>query len=131
MNKPDVASHLEYLEKLPKSQRETLEQLSKAIRSIVPTAQECISYHIPAYRLNGKVLVLFGATAKHCSFYPGSGTAVEAFKNDLKKYRTSKGTIHFSETEPLSLDLVRKIVQYRVAENENTQGAKTSEKRHD
>ena len=70
-----------------------------------------------AFRLDGKVLVLFGATAKHCSFFPGSGTAVDAHNGDLEGYSTSKGTIRFDPDKPLPATLVRKIVRYRIAEN--------------
>jgi len=84
---------------------------------VAPRAEECISYQLPAFRLDGKVLVLFGAMAKHCSFFPGSGTGVEAHKGDLKGYSTSKGTIRFDADKPLPASLVRKIVKYRIAEN--------------
>ena len=76
-----------------------------------------MSYQLPAFRLDGKVLVLYGATAKHCAFYPGSGTAVAAFEDDLRGFDTSKGTIRFDAEEPLPLALVRKIIKYRIAEN--------------
>src|SRR5262245_6779829 len=85
----------EYLAALPAEHRATLQKLRKTIRAAVPKAQECISYQLPAFCLDGKPLVLFGATASHCSFYPGSGTAVEAHKKELKDYSTSKGTIRF------------------------------------
>jgi len=115
--KPKVTIHDEYLAALPDDQRSALEKLRKTIRSAAPGAEECISYQLPAFRLGGKVLVLFGATAKHCSFYPGSGTAVEAHKVDLRDYSTSKGTIRFHTVKPLPATLVRKIVKYRIAEN--------------
>jgi uncharacterized protein YdhG (YjbR/CyaY superfamily) len=116
-SKPKGTSHDEYLAALSDDQRTALEKLRKAIRSAAPRAEECISYQLPAFRLDAKVLVLFGATAKHCSFFPGSGTAVEAHKCDLKDYSTSKGTIRFHAAKPLPATLVRKIVKYRIAEN--------------
>lgn len=76
-----------------------------------------MSYQLPAFRLEGKVLVLYGATAKHCSFFPGSGTAVKAHAGDLAGFSTSKGTIRFDPAKPLPAALVRKIVKYRIAEN--------------
>lgn len=112
-----VTTHEEYLAALPDDKRAALEKLRRGIRAAVPRAEECMSYQLPAFRLDGKVLVLFGATTKHCSFYPGSGTAVEAHRGDLKGYSTSKGTIRFDADKPLPARLVRKIVKYRIAEN--------------
>jgi uncharacterized protein YdhG (YjbR/CyaY superfamily) len=79
--------------------------------------EECISYQLPALRLDGKILVYFGVSAKRCAFYPGSGTAVAAHKDDLKEYSTSKGTIRFQPAKPLPASLVRKLVRFRIAEN--------------
>jgi uncharacterized protein YdhG (YjbR/CyaY superfamily) len=110
-------NHEDYLAGLPDDQRAALEKLRRTIRAAAPRAEECISYQLPAFRLDGKVLVLFGATAKHCSFFPGSGTAVEAHKDALRGYSTSKGTIRFAADKPLPAALVRKIVKYRIAEN--------------
>ncbi len=119
--KTKTTTHDEYLAALPDDKRAALKRLRRTIQAAAPGAEECMSYGLPAFRLDGKVLVLFGATAKHCSFYPGSGTAVEANKGDLKGYSTSKGTIHFDADQPLPAALVRKIVRYRVAENANQQ----------
>ena len=106
-----------YLAKLPADQRAALERLRAAIKRIVPKAQECISYQLPAFRLDGKVLVGFGAGAHHCAFYPMSGSTVEAHKQLLKNYETSKGTIRFSPDMPLPAALVRTLVKARIAEN--------------
>ena len=78
--------------------------------------EECISYHLPAFRLDGKLLVAFGAAAHHCAFYPMSGTTVEAHRDELKHYDTSKGTIRFQADRPLPAALVRKLVKARIAE---------------
>jgi uncharacterized protein YdhG (YjbR/CyaY superfamily) len=112
-----IATHDEYLAALPSKARAALEELRRIILAAAPRAEECMSYQLPAVQLNGKVLVLFGATARHCSFYPGSGTAVKAHKSDLKGYSTSKGTIRFDALKPLPAALVRRIVKYRIAEN--------------
>ncbi len=116
-NQRKVMTHHEYLAGLPDDKRAALEKLRRAIRTAVPRAEECMSYQLPAFRLDGKVLVLFGATEKHCSFYPGSGTAVKAHQSDLKGFGTSKGTIRFDAAKPLPASLVRKIIKYRIAEN--------------
>jgi uncharacterized protein YdhG (YjbR/CyaY superfamily) len=106
-----------YLARLPGDKRAALEGLRKLIRAAAPRAAECISYRLPAFRLDGRLLVLFGAATNHCAFYPGSGTAVEAHKRELKGYKTSKGAIQFPPGRPLPSRLVRELVKYRIAEN--------------
>src|SRR5213080_506893 len=86
----------EYLAALGAEQRATLEKLRKTIRAAVPRAEECISYGLAAFRLDGKPLVAFGAAANHCAFYPMSSRTVLAHKDELKGYDTSKGTIRFA-----------------------------------
>ncbi len=107
----------EYLATLSDDQRATLEKLRKAIKAAAPTAEECMSYRLPAFRLNGKMLVAFGARANHCAFYPMSASTVEAHKDELKGYDTSPGTIRFRADKPLPAALVRKLVKARIAEN--------------
>ena len=105
----------EYLAALSKDKRAALARLRKIILAAAPRAEECISYQIPAFRLDGKMLVWFGATANHCTFYPGA--VVEAHKDELKAYDTSKGTIRFQADDPLPAALVRKLVKARIAKN--------------
>jgi uncharacterized protein YdhG (YjbR/CyaY superfamily) len=106
----------DYLDALDPDKRAALEKLRKTIRAAAPEAEECISYQIPAFRQNG-MLVGFGASANHCSFFPFNSTKVAAYKADLKGYETSKGTIHFQPEKPLPAVLVRKLVKARLAEN--------------
>jgi uncharacterized protein YdhG (YjbR/CyaY superfamily) len=106
----------EYLARLSDDKRAALEKLRRTIRAAAPKAEECISYQIPAFRQEG-MLVAFGATAKHCAFYPMSSSTVEAHKDELKEYDTSKGTIRFQADKPLPAALVRKLVKSRLAEN--------------
>jgi uncharacterized protein YdhG (YjbR/CyaY superfamily) len=106
----------EYLAALSDNKRAALEKLRKTIRAAAPKAEECISYQLAAFRLNG-MLVAFGATANHCSFYLMSSSTVEAHKAELKDYDTSKGTIRFQADNPLPTSLVRKLVKARIAEN--------------
>ena len=106
----------EYLAKLSDDKRAALEKLRKTIRAAAPQAEECISYQMPAFRLNG-MLVGFGATANHCAFYPMSASTVAAHKEELQGYDTSKGTIRFQPDKPLPAALVRKLVKARIAEN--------------
>jgi uncharacterized protein YdhG (YjbR/CyaY superfamily) len=112
----------EYLAPLSREKRTALEKLRQAIKSAAPEAQECISYQIPAFRLGGRLLVAFGAAANHCAFYPGA-FPVEAHKDDLRAYDTSKGTIRFEADSPLPAILVRKLVKSRIAERAARQPA--------
>lgn len=102
-----------YLAALSPEKRAALQRLRKVIRAAAPKAEECISYGIPAFRLNGKFLVGFGATAAHCSFYPGA--VLTSFGEDLDGYDTSKGTIRFPPGKPLPGTLVRRLVKARIA----------------
>src|SRR5712691_2588472 len=107
----------EYLAPLSKEKRAALEKLRRAIKSAAPKAEECISYQIPTFRLGGRMLVSFGAWANHCAFYPGA-LPVEAHKDELKAYDTSKGSIRFEANRPLPASLVRKLVKTRIAERQ-------------
>jgi uncharacterized protein YdhG (YjbR/CyaY superfamily) len=106
----------EFLAALSDDKRAALEKLRKTIRAAAPGAEESFSYGLPAFRLNGRPLAAFGATASHCAFYPMSGSIVEAHKNELKNYSTSKGTIRFQPDNPLPAVLVRKLVKARIAQ---------------
>ncbi len=106
----------EYLAPLSDDKRAALENLRAAIKAAAPKAQECISYDIPAFRLNGKLLVAFGSAAKHVSFYPGA-FPIKAHEDELKGYSTSKGTIRFQPDKLLPAVLVRKLVKSRIEEH--------------
>ena len=107
----------EYLAAVSDDKRSALEKLRKTIRAAAPSAEECISYQIPAFRLNGKLLVGFGASENHCAFYPMSSSTVSTHQDALKDYDTSKGTIRFQAAKPLPAALVRRLVKVRIAEN--------------
>src|SRR3954468_2819214 len=108
----------EYLGALSEDMRAALAKLRKSIKAAAPQAEECISYGLAAFRLNGKPLVAFGATANHCAFYPMSSATVAAHQEELAAYDTSKGTIRFPADRPLPAALVRKLVKARIAEND-------------
>lgn len=110
-------THDEYLAAVSDDKRAALEELRRTIREAAPGAEECISYGLPAFRLDGRNLVAYGAAAKHCALYPMSGAIVERFGDELKDYDTSKGTIRFQVDHPLPDSLVRKLVTARIAEN--------------
>ncbi len=111
-NKPKT--HEDYLAAVTEDKRAALQKLRKAIKTAAPKAEECISYQLPAFRLNGRFLVAYGAATNHCAFYPGS--TVKALKEELKGYDTSKGTIRFPASKPLPAALVRKLVRLRIEE---------------
>jgi uncharacterized protein YdhG (YjbR/CyaY superfamily) len=116
LEKQKPATVDEYLASVSPDQRALLQKLRKTIHAVAPKVEECISYGIPAFRLNGRSLVFFGAWANHCSFYPGSSTTLKNFRDDLKSFQVSKGTIRFSPDRPLPLALVKKLVKARMAE---------------
>jgi len=105
----------EYLAPLGAEQRQALEQLRRDVQAAAPEALECISYGIPTFRLEGRMLVAFGAAARHCAFYPGA-FPIETHRDELLAYDTSKGTIRFPASQPLPALLVRKLVLARIAE---------------
>ena len=105
----------EYLACLDNDQQIALEKLRKTVRAAAPKAEECISYGMPAYRQNGRLLVAFAAAKKHCSFFPGA-LPLATYQDELKDYSTSKGTVRFSADQPLPAALVRKLVKTRIAE---------------
>jgi uncharacterized protein YdhG (YjbR/CyaY superfamily) len=108
----------EYLAGVPEPARSTLNEIRAAIRSAVPPgATEIISYRIPAFEHKG-VLMWFAAFSNHCSLFP-TASVVETFKNELKGFSTSKGTIHFPSDKPLPTALVKKLVKARVKQNES------------
>jgi uncharacterized protein YdhG (YjbR/CyaY superfamily) len=105
----------EYITAFPKEVQDILEKIRSTIRESAPKAEEAISYGIPAFRLNGRGLVYFGAWKNHIGFYP-TPSGIEAFKKELAPFKLEKGSVQFSLDKPISYDLVKKIVRYRVTE---------------
>ena len=105
----------QYLAPLSDEKRAALQKLRRAIKAAAPKAEECISYDMPGFRLDGRLLVSFAAAAKHCAFYPGAAP-VAGHKEELEAYGTSRGTIRFPPDSPLPATLVRKLVKARIAE---------------
>jgi uncharacterized protein YdhG (YjbR/CyaY superfamily) len=104
-----------YLATLSADKRAALQKLRRAIHAAAPGAEECISYQIPAFRFEGRMLVWFAAASKHCSFFPGAHP-IAVHRRELAPYKTSKGTIRFQPDEPLPAALVRKLIKTRLAE---------------
>lgn len=107
----------EYLASRPEGPRAALEQLRAAIRAAAPEATEAISYQMPAFKDQGRLLVSSAAFKNHCSLFPASEAVIEACGEELKPYLSGKGTIRFQADEPLPAALVRKIVKARLEEN--------------
>ena len=111
----------EYLAGVPEPARSTLNKIRAAVWSALPPeATETISYRIPAFKYKG-IVIWFAAFSDHCSLFP-TASIIETFKNELKGYATSKGTIHFPVDQPLPAELVKKIVKARVAQSEKKRG---------
>jgi uncharacterized protein YdhG (YjbR/CyaY superfamily) len=106
----------EYLAGLDKPTRTALQALRQTILSIVPDAEECISYGMPAYRREGKVIAGFAAFKTHLSYLPHSGSVLEKLSDDLAGYRSTKGSLHFPIDRPLPKALVKKLIDVRLDE---------------
>jgi uncharacterized protein YdhG (YjbR/CyaY superfamily) len=108
----------EYLAGVPEPACSTLNKIRAAIRSAVPPeATEAITYGIPTFKYKGSLLA-FAAFKNHCSLFPMSMAVIAAFKNELKGFHTSKGTIQFPQDKPLPAALLKKLVKARIAQNE-------------
>jgi len=112
----------DYISSYPKNIQKLLLQMRKTIKAAAPGAEEVISYGMPGYKLHG-VLVYFAAYEKHIGFY-ATPTGHAAFKKELSKYKTGKGSVQFPIDQPLPVALIRKIVTFRLKENSKKASAK-------
>jgi uncharacterized protein YdhG (YjbR/CyaY superfamily) len=106
----------EYLASVKGDRRAALDKLRRTIHSVLPGAEECISYSLPAFRHKGNVVAGFAATTKGCSYFPFSGTTLAKLSSDLAAYDQTKSALHFDPERPLSVALVRKLIKARLAE---------------
>jgi len=119
----------EYLAGVSADNRVALQKVRTAIQSAAPTAEECLAYGMPAFRLDGKCLVAFRAAANHCSFHPMSGVTVAGLRAELAGYDTSTGTIRFEPSRPLPARLIAKLVKARIEENRGSSSRSTKSAR--
>lgn len=112
------ASVDDYLANLPDDRRTAMEEIRQAIREAAPEATETIAYKMPAFRSHGgRFLVSFDAYKRHYSLFPASEAVVETLGDELAPYLAGRGTIRFPADRPIPIELVRRIVEIRVAEN--------------
>ena len=114
----------EYIDEFPEDVKRILNELRQTIKEVSPEAEETISYQIPTFTFNGN-LVHFAAFEHHIGFYP-TPRGMEAFKEELSRYKGAKGSVQFPIDEPLPLPLIRRIVEFRVKENRERKSKKKS-----
>src|SRR5580658_4878941 len=103
-----------YLEGLDEPKRTTLSQMRDTILSVIPDAEECISYTMPAFRIQGKVVAGFAAFSNHLSYLPHSGSVFAQLKSELSGYTLTKGALHFPVDTPLPRALVAQLIDVRL-----------------
>ena len=126
-NKRGFSSIDEYIATFPEDRRALLEAVRATIRAAAPDAVEIISYGMPAFAQNGN-LVYFSGLKDHIGFYP-TPSGIEAFRDEMSEYRTTKGAVNFPVDRPLPLELISKVVRFRVAENLDKAAAKARKKK--
>jgi uncharacterized protein YdhG (YjbR/CyaY superfamily) len=104
----------QYLARLDEPKRSTLEVLRKSILEVVPEADQCISYGMPAFKVQGKTVAGFAAFKHHLSYLPHSGSVLPALADDVARYEKSKGSLHFAIDKPLPKRLVKKLLTTRM-----------------
>ena len=118
----------EYIASAEPKLRKALKEIREAIRSVAPKAEEVISYQMPGYKYHG-MLVFFAGWKNHISLYPAPWSA-ESLKKEMSKYEGSKGTIKFPLDQPMPLALIKKMVKYRMKDNENRAALKVQIKKN-
>ncbi len=105
-----------YLATVDEPKRTTLEELRRSILAVIPDAEQCISYGMPAFKVRGKTVAGFAAFKNHLSYLPHSGSVLEKLGGYLASYQSTKGSLHFAIDEPLPPGLVNKLVSTRMQE---------------
>lgn len=105
-----------YLDALDEPKRATLQKLRETILDVIPAAEQGLSYQVPAFRVQGRVVAGFAAFKNHLSYLPHSGSVFPELKDDLAPYITSKGALRFSIGEPLPKEIVQKLIRVRISQ---------------
>jgi uncharacterized protein YdhG (YjbR/CyaY superfamily) len=105
-----------YLANVDEPKRATLQKLRLTIRDILPDAEEVISYGMPAFRLNGRVIAGFAAFKNHLAYLPHSGSVLTELGHELSRYKSTEGSLHFPIDKPLPKALVKKLIAVRLSE---------------
>jgi uncharacterized protein YdhG (YjbR/CyaY superfamily) len=116
MTKRNFTNVDEYISAQPETAQAVLQRVRSTLRKAMPGAEEVISYKMPAYRLPGGIVLYFAGWKRHYSLYPAGERLVAAFKDQLAKYQVSKGTIRFPLSEPVPVNLIERIAQFRAQE---------------
>jgi len=104
----------DYLASVEEPKRSTLEALRRSILGVVPDAEQCLSYGVPAFKVQGRAIAGFAAFTNHLSYLPHSGSVLDELGADIAGYRSTKGSLHFAVDEPLPDVLVRRLVEARM-----------------
>jgi uncharacterized protein YdhG (YjbR/CyaY superfamily) len=124
MARTDFKSVDEYIASQPETVRGVLERVRTAVRKALPGAEEVISYQIPAYKLDGGLLLFFAGWRQHYSLYPATDGVLAAFKDELALYDVKSRTIHFPLSRPVPVTLIGRIAKFRAKEVAARRGAK-------
>jgi uncharacterized protein YdhG (YjbR/CyaY superfamily) len=130
MARTDFKSVNEYIASQPPPVRSVLQRVRSTIRKALPEAEEVISYQIPAYKLQGRIVIYFAGWKQHYSLYPCTAPVVTAFKDALGSYEVSKGTIRFPFSEPVPVKLIRGIALFRAKAVAAREKAKAARRRN-
>jgi uncharacterized protein YdhG (YjbR/CyaY superfamily) len=127
MSRPKVDNIDDYIAMFPPKTQKVMKQVRGTIRKAAPKAEETISYAIPTFKLNGTYLVYFAGFEHHIGFYPAP-VGMEKFKKELSAYKQGKGSVQFPLDEPMPLDLITRIVKFRIKMTEEKLKSKTRKK---
>ncbi|MBI5822643.1 MAG: DUF1801 domain-containing protein [Chloroflexi bacterium] len=118
MGKADFYSMDEYIAGFPEETQKALQEIRAAIKALVPDAEEHISYKMPAFKVNGRYFIHFSAWKNHIGMYPiPAGAKREAFQKQIEPYRSAKSSLKFPLDKPMPIQLIKKVVKFRIAEN--------------
>jgi uncharacterized protein YdhG (YjbR/CyaY superfamily) len=106
----------EYVSTLPENAQKAMREIIAAIKNNVPDAEEHISYNMPAFKVNGEYFIHFSAWKNHIGMYP-IPAGNEAFQKQIEQYRSAKSSLNFPLDKPMPIQLIKKVIKFRIAEN--------------